>query len=77
MRSDRENKDSVLSQTLISNLSSVSTTSMGMGRSAGDPETSPAMSDRNGLKPAQQAITVSVASRYTIFPDSMCRTSSW
>ena len=63
MRLNRENEDSMLLPTLISNLSSFSTTSMGMGRSAGDPETSPAMSDRNGLKPALRDSTVSVVSQ--------------
>ena len=45
--------------TLISNFSSLSTTSMGMGRSPGD-AASEASRDRNGLNPAQEAQQMSL-----------------
>ena len=45
--------------TFISNLSSLSTTSMGMGRSPGD-AASEASRDRNGLNPAQEAQQISL-----------------
>lgn len=45
--------------TLISNWSSFSMTSMGMGRSPGD-AASEAIRDRNGLNPAQEAQQMSL-----------------